>query len=54
MAVGTSSNSNWFRRLLRLLRRRTEPQDPYARVRVRTKKGPGDRSAAVALKEPDE
>jgi len=28
--------------------------DPYAEVPVRTKRGPGDRSSAVAVLEPDD
>jgi hypothetical protein len=36
---------NWFRR--------PEPQDPYAYVTADLKRGPGGRSAAVALEEPE-
>jgi hypothetical protein len=48
-----------FAALLKAIRRRLtrspDPQDdPYARVRVPLRKGPRDRSAAVALKLPDE
>jgi hypothetical protein len=35
-----------------LLRRRSEPQDPYAYVTADLKRGPGGRSSAVALEEP--
>lgn len=34
--------------------RRPEPQDPYAGVRSPLKRGPRDRSSAVALAEPEE
>jgi hypothetical protein len=33
-------------------RRSNPPDDPYAAVRVPTKRGPPDKSAAVALDEP--
>jgi hypothetical protein len=36
-----------------LLRRRSEPQDPYAYVTAGLKRGPGGRSSAVALEEPE-
>jgi hypothetical protein len=39
-------------KLQRLLRRCSEPQDPYAYVTADLKRGPGGRSAAVALEEP--
>ncbi|HZU26332.1 MAG TPA: hypothetical protein VFA04_12475 [Bryobacteraceae bacterium] len=39
-----------LRRWLRLGR---DPRDPWARVRVPVRKGPKDRSGAVALREPD-
>ena len=39
-------------RLRRLLRRDPDTEDPYVKVRVPLKKGPGSQSAAVALKEP--
>lgn len=47
-----------FRKTLRAIqkwfRRKADPHDPYARVRVPLKKKPGGgRSAAVALAEPD-
>ena len=32
----------------------SDPRDPYARVLVPRKRGPNDRSSAVALAEPDE
>jgi|GEM_PF-2410750 hypothetical protein len=41
-------------RLQKLLRRRSEPQDPYAYVTANLKRGPGGRSSAVALEEPAE
>jgi len=34
-------------------RRPDSPDDPYAAVRVPVKRGPPDRSAAVALDEPE-
>ena len=43
-------------KLQRLLRRRSEPsepQDPYAHVTAGLKRGPGGRSSAVALEEPE-
>ena len=45
-----------LRELMRRLLRRdpAEPQDPYARVRVPVRRGPGGRSSAVALEEPPE
>ena len=45
-----------LRQLMRRLLRRdpAEPQDPYARVRVPLRRGPGGRSSAVALEEPPE
>lgn len=39
-------------RLRRFLRRNPDTQDPYSKVRVPLKKGPGGLKAAVALKEP--
>jgi hypothetical protein len=36
---------SWFRR--------SEPQDPYAYVTAMLKRGPGGRSSAVALDEPE-
>jgi len=36
----------------RFLRRNPDERDPYARVRVPVRKGPSNRSAAIALKEP--
>jgi hypothetical protein len=38
----------------RLLRRKPEPLDPYAYVRAPLRRGPGGRSSAVALDEPNE
>jgi hypothetical protein len=46
--------SSLWSRISRWWRRDSEPQDPYAGVRVPLKRGPRDRSAAVALAEPDE
>jgi len=45
-----------LRQLMRRLLRRdpAEPQDPYARVQVPVRRGPGGRSSAVALEEPPE
>ena len=40
-------------KLQRLLRRRSEPQDPYVYVTAGLKRGPGGRSSAVALEEPE-
>jgi GrpB-like predicted nucleotidyltransferase (UPF0157 family) len=37
----------------RWLRRNPDLRDPYARVRVPVRKGPGGRHGAVALKEPE-
>jgi GrpB-like predicted nucleotidyltransferase (UPF0157 family) len=45
--------TNLVQTLRRWLKRNPEEQDPYARVRVPVRKGPGSRSAAVALEEPD-
>jgi hypothetical protein len=36
-----------------LLRRKVEPEDPYAYVTAGLKLGPGGRSSAVALEEPE-
>jgi hypothetical protein len=41
-------------RLRRIFRRHSDGQDPYARVRVPVKRGPGGLKSAVALKEPRE
>lgn len=38
---------SWFRS-------KPDPRDPYARVRVPVRKGPGSRSASIALKEPED
>jgi hypothetical protein len=40
-------------KLQSLLGRRSEPQDPYAYVTANLKRGPGGRSSAVALEEPE-
>jgi hypothetical protein len=37
----------------RWFKRSPDSRDPYARVRVPVRKGPGGRHDAVALKEPD-
>ena len=42
---------NLINKLRSLLRRRSEPQDPYAYVTANLKRGPGGRSSAVALEE---
>jgi len=39
--------------LRRWLKRNPDSRDPYARVPVPVRKGPGNRHGAVALKEPD-
>jgi hypothetical protein len=41
-------------RLRRIFRRNPDGRDPYARVRVPLKKGPGGLHSSVALKEPSE
>ena len=41
-------------KLQKLLRRRSEPQDPFAYVTANLKRGPSGRSSAVALEEPAE
>jgi hypothetical protein len=46
--------SELWRKFKRLWKRDPEPQDPYAGVRAPLKRGPRDRSSAVALAEPDE
>jgi hypothetical protein len=43
---------NLIDKLRSLLRRHSEPQDPYAYVTANLKRGPGGRSSAVALEEP--
>jgi hypothetical protein len=46
---------SFAQRIIRRLQswfRRSEPQDPYAYVTAGLKRGPGGRSAAVALDEP--
>ncbi|HEY4930299.1 MAG TPA: hypothetical protein VII23_01905 [Terriglobales bacterium] len=40
-------------KLQKLLRRRFEPEDPFAYVTADLKRGPGGRSSAVALEEPE-
>ncbi|HEX8802098.1 MAG TPA: hypothetical protein VF772_25975 [Terriglobales bacterium] len=47
-----SFTQNLIRRLQIWFRKRPEPQDPYAHVTANLKRGPGGRSAAVALEEP--
>jgi hypothetical protein len=46
--------SGLWRKFKALWRRDPEPQDPYAGVRAPLKRGPRDRSSAVALAEPEE
>ena len=43
-----------FRQLLRKRPAPPEPYDPYAGVRVPIRKGPPNRSGAVALEEPED
>ena len=47
------SGKNLIQALRRWLKRKPEDEGPYVRVRVPVRKGPNDRSAAVALKEPN-
>ena len=50
------SAKDLMNKLQKLLRRRSEPsepQDPYAYVTAGLKRGPGGRSSAVALEEPE-
>ena len=42
-----------IRRVKSWFRKPTEPQDPHAYVTAGLKRGPGGRSAAVALEEPE-
>jgi GrpB-like predicted nucleotidyltransferase (UPF0157 family) len=44
---------NAIETLRRWLKRNPDSRDPYARVRVPVRKGPGSRQGAVALKEPE-
>jgi hypothetical protein len=44
----------FVRRLITRLFGRTGPTDPYARVRVPSRRGPHDRHGSVALAEPIE
>jgi hypothetical protein len=48
-----SFRKNLIEALRRWLKRHPDSHDPYARVRVPMRKGPGGRHGAVALKEPD-
>ncbi len=43
-----------FEQIRRWFRSKPDPRDPYARVRVPLRKGPGGRSASIALKEPED
>jgi hypothetical protein len=45
--------SEVINKLQKLLRRRSEPEDPFAYVTADLKRGPGGRSSAVALEEPE-
>jgi hypothetical protein len=49
----TSFRKNVIERVRRWLKSNPDSRDPYARVRVPVRKGPGSRHGAVALKEPD-
>jgi len=51
MSKGTFERA--MTRVRRWFRRKPDLRDPYARVRVPVRKGPGGRHGAVALKEPD-
>jgi hypothetical protein len=42
-----------IRHVRRWFRKPAEPQDPHAYVTANLKRGPGGRSAAVALEEPE-
>jgi hypothetical protein len=48
-----SFRKNVIETLRRWWKRHPDSRDPYARVRVPVRKGPGSRHGAVALKEPD-
>ncbi len=52
--MGSNRLADLLRRLRRLLRRDPNTEDPYSKVRVPLKKGPGGLRASVALKEPHE
>ncbi len=59
MKDGSPSRSSWQRLLTRLKRLfgrepEPEPEDPFAGVRAPNRRGPQNRSGAVALAEPDE
>ena len=47
------SGKNLMEALRRWLKRKPDGEDPYTRIRVPVRKGPSNRSAAVALKEPN-
>ncbi|HEX8895027.1 MAG TPA: hypothetical protein VF783_16980 [Terriglobales bacterium] len=47
-----SFTQNLIRRFEIWFRKPPKPQDPYAKVTANLKRGPGGRSAAVALEEP--
>lgn len=51
--MASKSFEKALKAIRRWFRRKPDPQDPYARVRAPLKKGPGGRSAAVALEEPE-
>lgn len=52
--MGKSPLSRLMETLRRWFGRSADPTDPYAWVREPLRKGPGGRSAAVALAEPDD
>ena len=56
--VSRSKRNSPLSRLMQIIRRwfnrKPDPQEPYAGVRAPLRKGPNDRSSAIALAEPDE
>jgi hypothetical protein len=52
--MGKQSLSSLIQTLRQWWKRNPDKGDPYARVRVPVRKGPGRGSAAIALKEPGE
>lgn len=52
--MNTRRSRKLLNRLRRMFRRHPNDQDPYTRVRVPVKKGPGGLRAGVALEEPRE
>ena len=52
--MSTRKDRTLLSRIRRLFNRHPNEQDPYARVRVPLKKGPGGLRAGVALEEPRE